>query len=281
MKKIFITISCLFLISCTSTTMKELEVKNKLLYKKGSSKLYSGILKSYHENGKVKTVNDVRNGQIYGIQKVYYETGELESEISIKDGDFDVITTYYKNGNVNTVFDTKNILNSSKTYYENGALKSEIKDFECFLYYKSGHLKAKYDLGIESNILSLKLRNGKYMEYYDFTGRIKSERIYNGVHIFVKNYSDNGDLIQVINENSETHEKDVKNYNKHGILTAHVFFKNNIAFKVKKYKDGYLEAEFLGKVNPYNGTMKIYNSLGKIVEQIVYSDGKVVKVRRF
>lgn len=281
MKKIFLIISCLFLISCTSTTMKELEIKNKLLYKKGSSKPYSGILKSYHENGKVKTINDIKNGQVYGIEKRYYETGELQTEILTKDGEYSVVTEYYKNGNINKVFDFKDIFNSSKTYYENGVLKSETKNFEHFLYYKSGYLKAKYDLSIESSMLPLKLRNGKYVGYYDFTGGIESEYIYNGVQIFGKNYSNNGDLIRTINENSETHEKDVKNYNKYGILTAHVFFKNNIAFKVKKYKDGYLEAEFLGKINPYNGTMKIYNPLGKMVEQIVYSDGKVVEAKTF
>ena len=49
----------------------------------------NGVEKSYYESGELKSEVMFKDGKLNGVEKSYYKTGELESEIPYQDGKMD------------------------------------------------------------------------------------------------------------------------------------------------------------------------------------------------
>ncbi len=106
-KTIIITIALIiFTTGCGDKTINETETieKDDLIYEINAKEAFTGIMQSFHENGKLELQVEHKNGQLDGLLKNWYENGKQESEIN------------YKNGQEHGLF---------KDWYENGKLKSE------------------------------------------------------------------------------------------------------------------------------------------------------------
>ncbi|WP_390887606.1 toxin-antitoxin system YwqK family antitoxin, partial [Fusobacterium massiliense] len=110
MKKIKVLFAIIFILlfaSCgkpREVNITDMEIREGIAYVKGETKAFTGIIKSYYDNGALKEDIPYKDGKKNGIGKVYYPNGNLESIGNYKDGK--------KEGLV-------------KEYYENGALKWE------------------------------------------------------------------------------------------------------------------------------------------------------------
>ena len=85
-------------------------------------KPYTGISKSYYEDGKLKSEENYKDDKRNGISKSYYKNGKLEREANYKDGKLEGISkSYYKNGKLEREENYKeDELVSIKSYNRNG-----------------------------------------------------------------------------------------------------------------------------------------------------------------
>ena len=118
-----------------------------------------GKLIRYHENGVIHAEQMMHNGKAYGISKFYDTQGNLEFEMSFKDGILDGVTKYYLNG----------VLQRSDTFLQGKMNGPSI------IYYPNG--KKQTEVYYQNDIL-----HGSYSEYYP-TGQIKcSGSLVNGAY---------------------------------------------------------------------------------------------------
>jgi len=175
---------------------------------KVTGKIPDGVVKEYHESGKLKVEsnykdnkedgttryyskngqlvgeNDFRHGKLHGIALAYYESGKLRSEIYyFEDEPLGIMKFYYESGTIERTMTVKGSRLTSKNEYDkNGNLIEElINTFE--------HSKWK---------------SIKKMYYYE-DGTIKEiKTLENGQVIDKKEYDESGKLIK---ENKNTPEK--------------------------------------------------------------------------
>jgi len=91
----------------------------------------AGAYKVYYESGELKSEGSFKNGQKNGVYKEYYQSGKLWWEEYYEDGKHQgLIKEYFQSGAVRSVWLYKdgNLLNR-KTYDEDGNLRSE-ENFE-------------------------------------------------------------------------------------------------------------------------------------------------------
>ena len=110
MKKIKVLFVIIFILLFASwskpreVNITDMEIREGITYVKGETKAFTGIIKSYYENGNLESEGNFKDGKLNGLSKVYYENGNLKREDNYKD---DKLEGLYKG------------------YYENGDLKSE------------------------------------------------------------------------------------------------------------------------------------------------------------
>lgn len=60
---------------------------------------YTGLVKECFDNGKIKTLAEIENGELNGFYKVWYETGQLRFEGHTKNGEEHGLSSkWYENG---------------------------------------------------------------------------------------------------------------------------------------------------------------------------------------
>ena len=96
-----------------------------------ADKISGCVEREYHSNGngKIYWETPFKNGGREGIEKWYYESGELRAETPYKNGKKEGIEKwYYENGNLEGEAPFKNgkAEGIEKWYYENGKLMAEI-----------------------------------------------------------------------------------------------------------------------------------------------------------
>ena len=67
-----------------------IEIKNYgniWFYKRGSNDNQDNITKTYHENGKLKSEGNLKDGKEEGLVKTYFENGQLKEELNFKNGE--------------------------------------------------------------------------------------------------------------------------------------------------------------------------------------------------
>lgn len=92
--------------------------------------VYQGVIKWYHENGKVFQNVNYNNGILNGKRQVYFENGNLKSEETYKDGKKEgKWKSWYEDGNIKETgfFENGQKEGLWKTYYTNGKIKNEGK----------------------------------------------------------------------------------------------------------------------------------------------------------
>ena len=120
----------LFSFSSCVFTSSESAAENSSKGKKESKGKKNGIVKTYHDNGKLKTsinyVDGVKDGQSY----LYFEDGEtILLELPYVKGKREGVSKkYYENGKLytETSYQNNELHGLRKVYYRKGGLKSEI-----------------------------------------------------------------------------------------------------------------------------------------------------------
>ena len=110
-KALFMVIFILLFVSCgkpREVNIIDAEIREGIAYVKGETKAFTGIIKSYYDNGALKEDIPYKDGKENGIAKGYYPNGNLEAEISSKDNKLEGLSkTYHENGNLRTEINYK------------------------------------------------------------------------------------------------------------------------------------------------------------------------------
>ncbi len=230
------------------------------------------IERNYVSGVLIETPYD-EDGEINGIQKKYYKSGELRYEIPYIDGvENGIKKEYYESGELKyetpMIDDKKNGVH--KLYYETGKLKQES-------IYKDGKL------------------NGVVKLYYE-SGELKEELLYkDGELNDVSKWCKTGDLIEkaIYKDGKQTggfkwkdakleqdelkEDRVIKWYYETGELKEEVSYKygkKNGVYKLY-YKTGKLREEGLHKYDKLNGVYKWYYKSGGLEKEVSYKDGKI------
>ena len=59
----------------------QLEKRDRIVYRIGEKKPFSGVIKNYYSNGKLKVEYSYKNGKLHGKYKEYFEDGKPAKEI--------------------------------------------------------------------------------------------------------------------------------------------------------------------------------------------------------
>lgn len=132
------------------STLKEVFQVDKNTNKK------NGWYKMYDENGILFLEREYKNDRRSGVEKTYYENGQVESESILRDSKYDGPFTYYfEDGKLKQEgqFVDDQMDGLLKTYYNNGNLKEEV-------------------------MLEASMTKGPFKEYNE-NGTIKTEGTYN------------------------------------------------------------------------------------------------------
>lgn len=200
----------------------------------------TGEWKSYHSNGKIKSVVEFKNNRPQGKYRKYYDNGQLEEDgIFIRVHHLDTFKRYHPNGKMMEL----------KFFNTNGK-----NDGDIYRWYENGKLELKYRVvnGVE---------DGKLERYYP-NGELQEKRYYvNGWAVADSVEWHNLKSKQNVDSTSFNHPvpaKDLK-YNK-------LYDKNgNLIWEGEFYN---------GKI--YNGKKYIYNDKNEIQRIESYRDGLYV-----
>tara|TARA_B100002003_G_C13853808_1_gene418364 strand:+ start:265 stop:666 length:402 start_codon:yes stop_codon:yes gene_type:complete len=86
---------------------------------------FAEVEKEYYPSGELKSEVNVINGKLEGLRKVYYENGRLQWEENYKNGKKNGVSReYYNNGEIRFIDTYKNDIKvNRKAYTEEGKLK--------------------------------------------------------------------------------------------------------------------------------------------------------------
>ena len=101
-KVLFMVIFILLFASCgkpREVNITDTEIREGITYVKGETKAFTGIIKSYYENGNLESEGNFKDGKLNGLSKLFYENGNLKSEANFKDDKLEgLLKLYYENG---------------------------------------------------------------------------------------------------------------------------------------------------------------------------------------
>jgi len=237
---------------------------------------FSGELKTYYSNNKVKEIIPLLNGVINGTFKSFYENSNPKEEIYFNNG----VPTgerieYFENGNKKHTVrkDVPQNLFKHDYYFENGILKKQENKPDC----KDeiiGEYKEWFDNGQLSKYgiyNSKHEKDGKWIEYY-IDGRKKLESEYIDNDFLPHNFwNEKGE--QILDSGTglyiydisyweghfQHNEEEYKNYKRHG--------------KQYSYTNGILSLYQEMENGKGHGLTKIFDKNGKLKEEVIYVGG--------
>ncbi len=132
MKKLLLILPLTFVLLFAEKiySITELEVLEERVHEVASQKAADGLLKIYFEHGELKTEVHFKDGWSEGIEKKFYPTGLLASAVPFVHGkEHGVAKKYYETGGLRfvTIFEDGLKEGVSKEYYPEGHMKSEIR----------------------------------------------------------------------------------------------------------------------------------------------------------
>ena len=92
MKKIKVLFAIIFILLFASwgklreVNITDTEIREGIVYVKGETEAFTGIIKSYYDNGNLESEANFKDGKKEGLFKVYYENGYLMDQYYYKDG---------------------------------------------------------------------------------------------------------------------------------------------------------------------------------------------------
>ncbi len=238
---------------CT-TTFDNGKIKEEFYLTNG---VINGEFKTYYETGQVKSLNTYVSGEQVGEQKEWYENGNIKKIITIDPNTKDWKKEYYyDNGQI------------SKLEYTdtNDDSKGEYKEW-----YQNGQLKE------QSTFIGSTERIGDWIKFWE-DGSKQLEAEFKDSEVYFHNYwNEKGEHLLkdgtglYINEfemdmfaktTVYRYETEYKDYKRHGLS--------------KSYTDGVLGLTQEFKYGVEHGLTKKYDDNGKLKEEKVYENGKLI-----
>jgi len=241
-----------------------------------------GYWKTYYDNGNLKSEGDRLDYELEGNWKFYFVDGILKNEIEYKgskkygeEKEYDeqgrlIKLTYYKNdlrdsleiryypnGNIRMIIPIVDGLEEG-TAYEYAADDGRIITI---FKYKAGFLRSRQKV---NRIDNANEKQGKWLEFYK-DGTVKSEGYYkngkrNGIF---KEYDTNGSL-QEINK----FENDIPDVEAEETVILDI--------RSTYYEDGHIKTTGTYKKGKKEGTHRVYDREGKIINGFIYKSGSVI-----
>lgn len=221
-------------------------------------KVKSGMLISYHENGKVQSQKYYVDGKIHWEEKFFSDSGQL----------LEVIT--YKKG-------TKSGIH--KIYTEKGILLSEIC-FENSI--PHGESRFFYDNGLTKALISYRSgkKNGISKLYYD-NGILEIEENFEDdvAEGFIKTFYRSGGLKEEWQVHKGIPDGNCVFYYKTGMIYGTKNYKGGKEDGTARfyYENGRIKEEINFSGGLKNGLHKFYNPSGRLEKEIIYQDGEIIK----
>ncbi len=238
---------------------------------------YSGICKSYYEDGNIKEEFYLQNGIINGLFQSFYENGNPKEKIDFFEGEKSgELKKYYENGTLKyeVNIDETGELFLHQWYHENGnpkKLESKLMDNdERYGDYKEWHENGQLaEIGYYIGNYD---REGKWLEFYpDGSKKLEAkfvdgerliENCWNekgeqtlkngtGLYVFEFSFSSGGDV--------DRNEQEYKNYKRHGIQKT---FTNGILSSYQEMENG-----------RKHGKSRDYYNNGNLKKESVYDGG--------
>ena len=275
-KLILLILIMINLISCREKIVKIDEIEEKIevtktsegvidriLYKKGEDKPFTGKIVKDFENDDISFEINVKNGKLDGNRRVYYMSGKIKSEEIYENGTpINEAKYYYEDEQVKKNVDYKNKI--IKMYYRDGALYRKVKflgnsewnyEGEAKLYFQTGEI-----LGIEE--FKNGTLDGKSVYYYK-NGNIHQKGYY-------KNGGREGEYI-IYYENGNMEEKTF--YQKGALKNGR---------RITYYENGNIRTEsFHDNQGLYHGEVKKYYENGKVKVIEIYEHGTFISKKEF
>ena len=148
--------------------------------------LKNGQFKDFYgeDSLKVKFEGNVKDYQMNGMWRTFYESGNLKNSVNYLEGKVDGISYFYYDDKVNTkkaevIFEENMIIDTYQEFYDNGAQKTKIEykdgkmDGDAEFFYRTGRIK------IEGSYKDGE-KNGKWIYYNQNEQKIKKEKWKNG-----------------------------------------------------------------------------------------------------
>jgi antitoxin component YwqK of YwqJK toxin-antitoxin module len=151
----------------------EQEIENKRLYNNGAPHKTDNLYRWYRKNGILSLSCEMKNGKRHGVEKGFYDTGEIRTVIHYKNGIRDgKLKSYHAN------FTEEKFRNNRIETWKNGKLHGEYID-----YHLNNKERAKGDMlyGMMNGKWTFWYHNGKKeLECeFDFGNPVGSAKIYN------------------------------------------------------------------------------------------------------
>lgn len=220
--------------SNSSKTKNTIQQDNSKSYQNKIIQGLNGIQKIYYENGNLQAKINIKDGKMHGISKFYHKNGKLQKESLFKNGKLNGISKrYHKNGKLHIEENYKDgkLDGIRRSYYKsNGALKEEyyIKNSinNVKTYHKTGELRYVFKTkdGKISGIIKEYDRNGKLIN------KIDPEKLTSKLE---------GNKTSIINNMNMISEDDLDGLfvnNKHNI-DIFIFFDYNCKYSQKLFKE--------------------------------------------
>ena len=106
-------------IYCVKAVHSEIDLSKKVNY---------DTIRRYYQNGKLKSEDNYRDGEPFGLWRTWYQNGQLKDEVNIKNGKRDGFhLRWFENGQLQNEINIKNGERNGlrRSWYENGQLASE------------------------------------------------------------------------------------------------------------------------------------------------------------
>lgn len=183
----FVLISITLFASCDSSNtnekVKECQCSELDLGEDGfvylNSQVFTGVCKSFWEEGIPEAVIPFTDGKIHGIRRTYWENGNLEEELTFEHGTMEgEVKAYYPNGGLKFKGQNKNDYPHGNwiAFFETSEKKMEyslvngVEQDSIINYYKDGTIKSK-GYFIDG------LKEGEWL-YYDEKGNLVGSRTF-------------------------------------------------------------------------------------------------------
>jgi antitoxin component YwqK of YwqJK toxin-antitoxin module len=237
---------------------------------------FSGELKTYHSNKKIKELIPLEKGVVSGTFKSHFENGTLGEEIYYSKGEqTGERIQYYENGNKKYTI-TKDLSKNKLEYlwyYENGNSKKlehkQLDKDERIGEYKEWHENGQ--LSETGNYISAYERDGEWLEYHkDGTKKLEAE-FKNGDFLIHNCWNEKGE--QTLKDGTGLYVYDYSSWEGH---------LDHNEQEYKNYKrDGKQYTYTNGKLSLYqemingkeHGVTKSYDENGKLESETLYENG--------
>lgn len=263
------------LISCKEKTVNIDEIEEKIeinktediiervLYKKGENKPFTGKMVKDFEADDISFEINVKDGKKEGVSTTYYYPRKIQIKEFYKNGKLDGNRmVYYRSGQIQSerTYEKGVPINEAKYYYEDGKVRE-------FIDYKNKIIKTYYKDGAL-------YRKVKFLD--------NNERKYEGE---AKLYFQTGEILGIEEFKNGTLDGKSVYYYKNGNMEEKIFYQKGALKndrRITYYENGNIRTEsFHDNQGLYHGKVKKYYENGKVKVIEIYEHGKFISKKEF